>query len=295
MRKAFSGLVGMLVAMMTSQANAAEFTAKDLAAEEGKFAAFSVKNGMRAAFIEFFADDSVLLRPDPVDGRPYMRAATDPPIVLDWKSQITVMSASHDLGMSTGPSKVLSKTDPSAPPSYGQFFSVWQKQKNGDWKVLLDHGIGHGTSPAPDIPLAAYDLAPAPAGAPAVTGDGGNSGERRFVARTAEVGAGRAYAESITNQTRLIRAGRVPIDGSAAIVEYVKTIEGKWTWETLKEATSKAHDFAYSLGTYNWQPAEGAAQKGHYIRVWTRDVKTNAGRWTLAGEILTPRPPPPKS
>ncbi len=291
MRKAVLGLAGILAAMITSHANTAEFTAKDLAAEEGKFAAFSVKNGMRAAFIEFFADDSVLLRPDPVNGQTHMRAATDPPIVLDWKSQITVMSASHDLGMSTGPSKVLSKTDPSTPPSYGQFFSVWQKQKNGDWKVLLDHGIGHGNSLAPDLPLAAYDLVPA-SGAPAVAGD---SGEKRFVLRTAEIGAAKAYAESVTNQTRLIRGGRVPIDGSAAIGEYVKTIEGKWTWQTLKEATSKANDFAYSLGTYSWQPAEGAAQKGHYIRVWTRDAKTSAGRWILAGEVLTPRPPPPKS
>lgn len=290
MRKAVFGLVSVLAAAMTSHVAAAEFTAKDLAAEEGKFAAWSVKNGMRAAFIEFFADDSILLRPDPVDGRPYMRAATDPPIVLDWKSQITVLSASGDLGMSTGPSTVLSKTDPNLPRSFGQFFSVWQKQKNGDWRVLLDHGIGHGTDAAPDKPLAAYNLAYANTKAA-----GEKSAEAQFASRTAEVGAGKAYAEAVTEQTRLIRAGRVPIDGIAAIGDYVKTIEGKWSWESLKQGTSKANDFAYSLGTYSWQPPEGALQKGHYIRVWTRDSKTDSGRWTLAGEVLTPRPPPPKS
>lgn len=290
MRKNVLGIVGLLAAMITTHAGAAEFTAKDLAAEEGKFAAYSVKNGMRAAFIEFFADDSILLRPDPVDGRTYMRAQTEPPIVLDWKSQITVLSASGDLGMSTGPSKVLSKTDPNLPPSFGQFFSVWQKQKNGDWRVLLDHGISHGNNMAPDIHLAAYDLAPAATPEPAVAANGG---EARFVARTAEGGASKAYAESVTNQTRLIRAGRVPIDGTVAIGQYLKTVEGKWTWETLKQGASKANDFAYSLGTYRWQPPEGAEQKGHYIRVWTRDLKADPNRWILAGEVLTPRPPPP--
>ena len=178
MRKVVIGIAGLLAAMIGTHAAAAEFTAKDLAAEEGKFAAYSVKNGMRAAFIEFFADDSLLLRPDPVDGRTYMRAQSDPPIILDWKSQITVLSASGDLGMSTGPSKVMSKTDPNLAPSFGQFFSVWQKQKNGDWRVLLDHGISHGNNMAPDIPLTAYDLAPAATKAPAVAAD---SGEARFV------------------------------------------------------------------------------------------------------------------
>ena len=290
MRNKVLGIAGLLAAMITTHAAAAEFTAKDLAAEEGKFAAYSVKNGMRAAFIEFFADDSLLLRPDPVDGRTYMRAQAEPAIVLDWKSQITVLSASGDLGMSTGPSKVMSKTDPKLPPSFGQFFSVWQKQKNGDWRVLLDHGISPGNSIAPDIPLAAYDLAPAAASPSAVAAYGG---EARFVARTTEAGADKAYAESVTNQTRLIRAGRVPIDGTVAIGQYLKSIEGKWTWEALKQGASKANDFAYALGTYSWQPAEGPEQKGHYIRVWSRDLKADPNRWILAGEILTPRPPAP--
>ena len=44
-----------LSATMITTACAADFTAKDLADEEGKFAAYSVQHGMRAAFLEFFA------------------------------------------------------------------------------------------------------------------------------------------------------------------------------------------------------------------------------------------------
>ena len=47
-----------LCTVMITSAFAAEFTAVDLAKEEGKFAAYSVKNGMRAAFLEFFAAQS---------------------------------------------------------------------------------------------------------------------------------------------------------------------------------------------------------------------------------------------
>jgi len=286
-RAVCSFALALTLVISTSATRAAEFTAKDLAAEEGKFAAYSVKNGMRDAFVEYFADNSVILRPDPVEGRPYMRARTNPPIVLDWKSQITVLSASRDIGMSTGPSIVTSKTDPAEPPSYGQFFSIWQKQQSGEWRVLIDHGISHGDSPAPDTPLYALDLVPGPG-----TAIPGDDAETRFAKRTQEAGAGKAYAEAIGDHTRLLRDETKPFDGAAAIQAYVRTINGKWSWETLKKGASQAGDFIYVLGSYIWQPATGAAQKGYYMRVWVREGKGGVARWTLAGEILTPRPPP---
>lgn len=290
MRKArLHAVVSFLSMLFMSQATpaaAAEFSAKDLAAEESKFAAYSVKNGMRDAFVEFFADDSILLRPDPVEGRPFMRKRTNPPIVLDWKSQITIMSASHDFGMSTGPSVITSKTNPAEPPSYGQFFSVWQKQANGDWRVLLDHGISHGEKPAPDTPLDARDLVLDPS-----AGTSGDDAEVAFQKRTREIGAPAAYTEAASDRTRLLRDERMPINGTKAITEFVKGDDGTWSWETLKKGASKANDFLYVLGAYTWQPRAGAAQKGHYLRVWVRKKHAGAAKWILAGEVLTPRPP----
>ena len=40
-----------LTLIAPASTSAVEFTAKDLAAEEGKFASYSVKNGMRVSFI----------------------------------------------------------------------------------------------------------------------------------------------------------------------------------------------------------------------------------------------------
>lgn len=269
-------------------ASAAEFTAKDLAAEEGKFAAYSVKNGMRAAFLEFFAEPSWLLRPEPVDAKTWLRARPDPAIVLDWKSQRTVRAASGDLGFSTGPWLRRSKTDASAPAAHGQFFSVWQKQPGGEWKVLIDHGISHGATATPDAlpttPLIALDLTAQPPGAAAPTGDA----ELQFIAR------GRAaYADVITPRTRLLREGQFPIDGTAAIGEYLKSQEGLWSWTVKLQGASRAKDLAYAVGNFTWQPKEGATRKGQYVRVWVRE--TSGGlppRWTLASEVMTAEPAP---
>ena len=44
----------------------------------------------------------------------------------------------------------------------GQFFSVWKKQPDGNWKVFIDHGVSHGATATPDVlsdaPLIALDL-----------------------------------------------------------------------------------------------------------------------------------------
>lgn len=275
--------VAALWGAMMPSGSAAEFTAKDLAIEEGKFAAYSVKNGMRVAFLEFFAEKSWLLRPEPVDAQAWIRGRPDPKIVLDWKSTRTILSASRDLGFSTGPSIYRSKTDATAPAGHGEFFSVWQKQSNGEWKVLVDHGISHGPAATPDAlpttPLIALDL-------PAVKSLSVRGAEQQFIARSRA-----RYEDAITTRTRLLREGQMPIDGIAAIGDYLKSQQGEWSWTVKLEGESRANDLAYAVGNYTFQPKEGAAQKGQYVRVWVRDASdTDAPRWTLAAEVLTPEP-----
>ena len=276
-----------LAIIAPAPAPAAQFAATDLAAEEGKFAAYSVKNGMRAAFLEFFAEQSWLLRPEPVDAKAWLRARPDPAILLDWKSQRSILSASGDLGFSTGPWLLRGKTDPSAPAAHGQFFSVWQRQSNGEWKVFIDHGISHGATATPDaLPttaLIALDLMAQKPGA----GSAGDP-EQQFIARGTA-----AYADVITPRTRLLREGEFPIDGTAAIGEYLKTQEGQWSWTAILQGASRADDFAYAVGNFTWQPKEGAARKGQYVRVWVREASGGLPQhWTLAAEVMTLEPPP---
>ena len=278
-------------ATMVASASAGEFTAKDLANEEGKFAAFSVKNGMRAAFLEFFAAQSWLLRPDLVDAQAWLRGRPDPPIVLDWKSQNTILSASGDLGFSTGPSIYRSKADPKAPAAHGQFFSIWQKQKNGDWKVLIDHGISHGPSATPDAlpttPLIALDLAAQKPGGTVY------DAEQDFIDRTNKADSKIAYESSVTSRTILLRSGEFPVSGKTAAIAHVNSKEGTWSWTPKLRGASVANDFACVVGSYVGNTVKGEKQNGHYVRLWVRDVGGEAPtRWTLAAEMLTPEPPP---
>lgn len=284
------GVVATLCVALIAPASAAaaEFTAKDLANEEGKFAAYSVKHGMRAAFLEFFAAQSWLLRPEPVNAQAWVGARPDPKIVLDWRSLRTVLSASADLGFSTGPSIYRSIADPKAPAEHGEFFSVWQRQKSGEWKVFIDHGISHGPAATPDAlpttPVIALDL-PVREGAADTSSD---DPERQFIARSDA-----PYTQVITPGTRLLRDGQLPIDGTAAINDYLKSRPGQWSWTVKLQGASSANDLAYAVGNFTFRPKEGDAYKGQYVRVWVRDASSTVRpRWTLAAEVMTPEPVP---
>ena len=283
-----------LAMLVSPAAMGAVFTAKDVASEEGKFAAYSVKNGMRAAFIEFFAEKSWLLRPELVDAQAWLATRSDPAIILDWKSQRTILSASGELGYSTGPSIIRDKKNPAAPASHGQFFSVWQKQKGGEWKVLVDHGIAHGPTETPeklsDAPLIAIDMPSLKAAAGGTVEDP----EQQFIART--VNAGDAYAATVSPRTRLLRADQLPIDGVKAIGEYLKANETQWAWTVKLQGASQAGDFVYAVGNVAWRTREGALKNGQYVRVWVResDAEPGKARWSLAGEVVTPQPPAKK-
>ena len=283
-------LCATLCTAMITSAVAADFTAVDLAKEKGKFAAYSVKNGMRAAFLEFFAAQSWLLRPEPVNAQAWIRGRSDPPIVLDWRSQLTILSASGDIGFSTGPSIYRSKADPTAPAAHGEFFSLWKKQQNGEWKVFIDHGISHGARSTPDAlpatPLIALDLVALTAGAPAY------DAERDFIDRSGEMGSAAAYIGSVSNQTVLLREGMLPINGNASVAEFVNSQAGKWVWNPKMQGTSRAGDLAYVIGSYDGQARNGEAVHGQYVRVWVRDAsKDLQARWTIAGDVMTPQPP----
>lgn len=114
---------------------------------ERAFAKMSVDTTQRQAFLANFADDGVWFDPGPSNTREALR--TPPPAAaaaeaaartLDWEPVNGDMSASGDLGYTTGP-WVRTVRGADRPPATGWFFSVWKRQGDGPWRVAADFGI----------------------------------------------------------------------------------------------------------------------------------------------------------
>ncbi len=116
---------------------------------EANFAADVAKNG-HAAFLTYFAEDGVeVVDGGGFDNKDAMRKQPPWPegTSLTWAPIKAEMSASGDLGYTYGNYIYTVKNkEGTLVANYGKYTSIWKKQKDGQWKVVVDVG---NSSPDP--------------------------------------------------------------------------------------------------------------------------------------------------
>jgi ketosteroid isomerase-like protein len=249
-----------------------------LAAAESAFAAHSVREDMRAAFLAAFADDGVMVRNGWTVSNAFLANRPAPPIVLEWRPQYVEVAASGDLGLSTGPSRITSKQMPETPPSHGQFVSIWRRAPGGPWKVEVDLGISHAEPFLWNEPLQLRTV-------PAVAGNGESldKAEADFQRRVAS-GTRAAYEARGARDLRLFRGGAAP--SAVAALSSPPLPERALAWTVERSVTAASDDFGYTRGAYA-DVARPAEALGWYLRVWRRE----AGGWRVFVDVVNPAAP----
>src|SRR4051812_39662811 len=115
---------------------------------ERKFYTTGQEKGTRAAFLEFLAEDGIVFRPGPVNGREAWNERAETGLDLVWEPTFAAISRSADFGYDSGPAKWREKKGQGNFTGFGHFISIWKKQKDGSWKVALDCGIENTKSDA---------------------------------------------------------------------------------------------------------------------------------------------------
>ncbi len=136
----------LLWAATSGAARATDFD--DMVAAERAFAADAAARSTRDAFLAALADDSLVFQPGPTSGQRTWAARTAAKDRLEWAPAMAEVAASGDLGYTVGPWRFTPEAA-KAPAATGWFFTIWRKQADGHWKVLLDHGI---VAPATEFP-----------------------------------------------------------------------------------------------------------------------------------------------
>jgi ketosteroid isomerase-like protein len=108
------------------------------------FSDMSEKEGMHRAFLAFFADSGVILRDNgyPVKGKNSLielyANRPDSSFILSWKPVFEKIAGSGDLGYTYGFYETTIKS--TGQISRGTYVTIWEKQKDGNWKFVLDTG-----------------------------------------------------------------------------------------------------------------------------------------------------------
>jgi ketosteroid isomerase-like protein len=120
---------------------------QELRATDKAFSAMSVAEGSGPAFGHFAAPNAIVVGglfvfgPDAIG-----EAFTGPPTdKISWKPRFADAAASGDLGFTVGDAVFELGTG----TFYSKYLTVWQRQKNGDWRFVADLG---SSRPAPAAP-----------------------------------------------------------------------------------------------------------------------------------------------
>jgi ketosteroid isomerase-like protein len=240
----------------------------------------------RDAFIEFFADESVSFQPDPGPARERLRKQPPPKPgtpAFQWEPRTGDVAASGDLGYLTGPVR---RPQPDGSVGHGCYFSVWKKQADGTFKVILDIGI----RPPSEVPFAP-GFVRAPGQATGSPRGSRTDAERRlleadkaFSAAIADQGAASAFRGVMHAGGRLHRNGFLPLTTRDAAAAWLESNVKTMTSEPMKSETGASGDLGYTWGKAVVTGADGKPNTGYYVRLWTLG---KGARWQLVAD-LTP-------
>ena len=124
---------------------------EELIKTDEEFSEKSVNEGIAAAFIAYTDDDVVLMRDKhfPISGKKelikYYSNIKNEGDKLEWHPVKAEIAKSGELGYTFGNWKYTPKNNTNI--TFGNYVTIWKKQKEGDWKFVLDGG---NTTPAPN-------------------------------------------------------------------------------------------------------------------------------------------------
>ncbi len=148
--KAFNLSVVILVVTLVGCMSQPPAPQVDVAAEEAALmaadTAFSESGADVDKHMSFYADGAVVLEPEmPIEqGKGAIRAgmtslASAPGFELTWTPSSAHVSKSGDLGYTLGAYRLTMNDEAGNPTtSNGKYATVWEKQPDGQWKVVVD-------------------------------------------------------------------------------------------------------------------------------------------------------------
>lgn len=258
-----AGLLGLLSA-------GAQSSLQPMIAAENAFAATSVQQNTRDAFLAYMDTSAIMFQKNAfTKAYPEWQAREKRPGLLDWKPVVAEIAASGDWGFTTGPWTFRAGATDTV-SARGHFFTIWHRQPDGQWKFLFDCGSDGGTEPLAVLyPFQAEKrrgdestLLLVDSAYNALLGTNSHAAHQSFLSVTSLLCRnGQPYALTPGQQAKWIKALPATIEGRVA-----------------GRLVAPSGDLALVYGT----TSKGGSGTEPFVRLW----RYEPGGWRLAVELL---------
>jgi ketosteroid isomerase-like protein len=260
----------------------AQSALQEMVKTEQAFSKMGEEKNTRDAFLAFIADDGLLFRPGAVNGKKWLLEHPAPPTdkkpLLAWQPSFAGMSASGDMGFTTGPWEFKGDVKDEKPSGYGHFITVWKKQADGTWKFVVDLGISHPQSGGPQTLWQPADANKTSSFKPV-----DEAKERQSLLDRDRSYSTDKFAAFASPEVRLYRQGNLPYIGSQAASEALAKTKGQIAWQPIGGDVSRAGDLGYTHGTYEvTDDAKKGTEKGSYVRIWRKQGNV----WRIVMDVV---------
>lgn len=255
---------------------------------ELNFARESVMLGRNASFVENFADKSVIFTDKWITyGKRFSKDQKALPLVLKWEPEFIDISLSRDFGFSTGPWEAQEYRPNTAPVATGYYLTVWKKQPDGVWKVILDGG---STTPAVINPRHDFSFPPG-ADKPVTKVPTVNieiscremlNMEKQIMLDWQKESGIKSYTDFFAPDARLQSTIHVPTTNADTIKHLISLLPKNLYWESTGAGAATSGDMGYTYGLLRITGNKEMI-KGHYVRIWKRKPGEN---WRIAMEMI---------
>lgn len=238
---------------------------------EKSFAAYARSSGIKEAFLKFLDDSArVFDKGRILNGKEVWSQRNTGSAELLWYPEFADVSASGDMGYTTGPAEYRVNKGSEKADHKGYFNSIWKKKDDGQWKVVLDMGT---PSPGSEYDEGKVDYLTKQ---PSVKKIFGN--KRENIKEVEEnflrnYDNGRAYEKFSSKTARYYRPGMKVMKG-----EYVSNDSLSFKYTIAGGEMASSGDLAY---VYGYVTVSG--KEGNYLRVWKKEMND----WKIVLDVAT--------
>ncbi len=251
-------------------------------------ARLSATEGPHAALMSVVDRNSIFFAPSPTNALEHLKNRPNIPDVMTWKPTFAAVSKSMEWGVTAGS---LSFQRVGAIKRYGEYLTVWRRDRKGNWKIDLRAQIEHhGGSEEPELLYIEPD----------------DKDYTRFrtkeriqqrkeivmsndqlLAAVLKSNAPVAYKEFLTDDARLYFPWTTPIIGKENIVKFAEKQDLAILSESLVASRSYSGEMAYSYGTATVATKDKDTHVAcNYVRIWQLQPDF---QWRVVVEMLFER------